>query len=118
MSVVCEIESQSDPGIARKLKNVLRNLNPLEEQGRIVGFLKNADDAQKLNGLVEDIRDAIMDYLVCTSNPILTSHLMFTPDFITTRYLCQWPSVDCESYSLMIRVCVVTWNRKQWTSAS
>lgn len=85
--MLCKIETQSDPGIARKLEIVLRNLNPLEEQGGIVGFLKNANDAQKLKGLVEDIRDAIMDYLVCTSNPILTSHLMFTPDFITTRYL-------------------------------
>lgn len=85
--MLCKIETQSDPGIARKLEIVLQNLNPLEEQGGIAGFLKNANDAQKLKDLVEDIRDAIMDYLVCTSNPILTSHLMFTPDFITTRYL-------------------------------
>ena len=52
-----------------------------------MGFLKNTDDAQKLNDLVEDIRDAMMDYLVCTSNPVLTSHLMFAPGLITTRYL-------------------------------
>jgi len=30
-------------------------------------FLSNVDNAQKLNDLVDDIREAMMDYQVCTS---------------------------------------------------
>ena len=36
-------------------------------QKDIVGFLNNADNAQKLNDLVDDIREAVMDYQVRTS---------------------------------------------------
>ena len=34
------------------------------EQGKVAGFLKNVIDAEKLNGLAENIRDAMMDYQV------------------------------------------------------
>jgi len=37
----------------------------LAEQGKIEGFYKNVDNAGKLGGLVEDIRDAMMEYQVC-----------------------------------------------------
>ena len=33
----------------------------------IVQFLNNAENAQKLNGLVDDIREAVVDYQVRTS---------------------------------------------------
>ena len=36
-------------------------------QKDIVGFLNNADNAQRLNDSVEDIREAVMDYQVRTS---------------------------------------------------
>ena len=36
-------------------------------QKDIVGFLNNADNTQKLNDLVDDIREAVMDYQVRTS---------------------------------------------------
>jgi hypothetical protein len=55
-------------GVARKLEDVRRSLTPLAEQGKAVGFLTNAENAQKINGLVEDIRDAMMDYQVWGSN--------------------------------------------------
>lgn len=35
------------------------------EQGKAEGFFNNVKNADKLGGLVEDIRDAMMDYQVC-----------------------------------------------------
>ena len=37
----------------------------LGEQGKAEGFFNNVENADKLGGLVEDVRDAIMDYQVC-----------------------------------------------------
>ena len=52
-------------GIGRKLQDVRRDLSPLEEQGKVEGFFNNVENAGKLGGLVEDIRDTIMEYQVC-----------------------------------------------------
>ena len=74
--------------MARKLKHILQDLIPLTEQGRIKGFLSNARNADKLGGLLEDTRDAMMEYQVCTPLNYLGSQpLMFEPDFIAARYL-------------------------------
>ena len=48
----------------RKLKDVGRELVPLERQGKVEGFFNNAENAGKLSSLVEDIRDAMMEYQV------------------------------------------------------
>ena len=37
----------------------------MAEQGKAKGFFNNVDNADKLGGLVEDIRDVMMDYQVC-----------------------------------------------------
>ena len=55
-------------GIVRKLENVLRELEPLAEQSKVAGFFSNVKDADKLVGLAEDIRDAMMDYQVRPQN--------------------------------------------------
>ena len=47
------------------MQGVLRDLNPLEEEGKVEGFFNNAENAGKLGDLVEDIRDVMMDYQVC-----------------------------------------------------
>jgi hypothetical protein len=52
-------------GIGRKLEGVRRDLAPLEAQGDVEGFFNNVKNADKLEGLIEDIRDAIMEYQVC-----------------------------------------------------
>ena len=49
-------------GIARKLKNIHQDLTQLAEQGGVEGFFNNVENADKLCGLVEDIRDAMMEY--------------------------------------------------------
>ena len=58
--------------IVRKLEDVLQELEPLVSQGKVEGFFNNVKNADKLGGLVEDIRDAVMDYQVrnqCGSLP-------------------------------------------------
>jgi len=42
----------------------------LVEQGRVEGFFNNVKNADKLGDLVEDIRDAVMDYQVRNQNEL------------------------------------------------
>jgi hypothetical protein len=42
----------------------------LAEQGKAEGFLNNVKNADKLGGLVEDIRDAMMEYQVRNQNKL------------------------------------------------
>ena len=51
--------------IARKLGDVHQDLASLAEQENITGFLTSAENVQRINGLVEDIREALLDYQVC-----------------------------------------------------
>ena len=51
-------------GIARSLQDIYRGLARLETQGKVEGFFKNVENADKLSGAVEDIRDAMMEYQV------------------------------------------------------
>ena len=82
--------------IGRKLNDVLEELKLLEKQGKIKGFFTNAENADKLTGLVEDIRDAVMDYQVCgQSNPIFPS-LRPISDFVAAGHLLQELSAYCE----------------------
>jgi len=52
------------------LEKVLTELEPLAEQGKVEGFFNNVKNADKLGGLVEDIRDAVMDYQVRDQNEL------------------------------------------------
>ena len=79
--------SSSHIGICRKLEGILRDLAPLEKQGKIEGFLSNAENATQLGGLVEGIRDAMMEYQVCPSNLSSPPRLISLSDFIATRDL-------------------------------
>jgi hypothetical protein len=55
----------SQTGIGRKLEDIRQDLALLGEQGKAKGFFNNVENAEKLGGLVEDVRDAMMDYQVC-----------------------------------------------------
>jgi hypothetical protein len=74
-------------GIGRELEEVRKALDLMGTQKNIAKFLNNAENAQKVNGLVDDIHDALMNYQVCTSNNSLPICLTIKLDFITTRYL-------------------------------
>ena len=56
------------------------------ERGKIAGFLNNAKDADILSGLAEDIRDAMMDYQVCTR---AMSVLTLTMSKLVQRLRCS-----------------------------
>ena len=45
--------------------DILEKLEPLSEQGGLLRFLRNEDHAGLLNGFVQDITRALMDYQVC-----------------------------------------------------
>jgi len=47
------------------LQGVCGELALLGEQGTVEGFFNNVENADKLSSLVEDIRDAAMEYQVC-----------------------------------------------------
>ena len=63
--------TRSDTGITRKLKDICRELTLPAKQGKVLEFLTNTENAQKINGLVEDICEALMKYWVCMSNCLL-----------------------------------------------
>ena len=52
-------------GIARNLKETGQAMRSMATHSDLMGFLSNPENAQKLNGLVEDIRYALMEYHVC-----------------------------------------------------
>ena len=87
--------------ITRKLEEVHQDLTLLAEQERAKGFFYNVENADKLGGLVEDIRDAMMEYQVRMQNCSFPPRLTFTPDFVATRYLQQELSAHCESCLLI-----------------
>ena len=66
----------SHTGVGRKLQDVRQDLALLKEQGKVEGFFTNVKNADMLSGLVEDIRDAMIDYQVCVSDPPFLSCLI------------------------------------------
>jgi hypothetical protein len=52
--------------VGSKLDDILKDLIPLAQRGKVTRFLNNAEDVEKLSGMVEDIRDAMMEYQVCS----------------------------------------------------
>ena len=71
------------------MEEVYRDLTLLSEQGKVQGFFNNIKNADKLGGLVEDIRDAMMNYQVCISHCSFQLCLMLALDFVATRYIRQ-----------------------------
>jgi len=63
-------------GITRRLEDVRQALEPMTTQKDIAQFLNNTENAQKLNDLVDDIREAVMDYQV----RIIRGHVLTASD--------------------------------------
>ena len=72
--------------IARKLEDVFQSLTPPEDQGKVLEFLTNAENAQRINGLVEDVCEALMEYQVCRLDYSSPLCLTFMLDIFTKRY--------------------------------
>ena len=76
--------------MSRKLETVRRGLDLLAEQGKVEGFFKNVGNANQLSGLLEDVRDAMIEYQVrIPPNHMSLQYLMFESDFIATGYIRQ-----------------------------
>ena len=58
------VKARSDMEISRKLDDICQNLALPTEQEKAVEFLTNNESAQRINRLVEDIHEALMDYKV------------------------------------------------------
>ena len=73
----------------RKLERARQDPALLEEQGKVEDFLNNVRNTDKLGSMLEDIRDAIIEYQVRVSfNQLsLPLSLMPNPDFVAARYL-------------------------------
>ena len=71
------------------MQGVLQDLAPLEEQGEIEGFFNNTENAGKLGGLVENIRDAMIEYQVRAPSYLFLPYLTFVQDCAATRHLRQ-----------------------------
>ena len=54
--------------MSRKLETVHQDLTQLAEQGKVEAFLKNVGNTGKLGDLLEDVRDAMIEYQVCISS--------------------------------------------------
>jgi len=75
-------------GIGRKLQDIHQDLALLEEQGKVKGFFNNVKNVDKLSGLAENIRGAMIDYQVCGLNaPFLSCLTSFLIDIVATRYV-------------------------------
>jgi hypothetical protein len=57
------------------LEDVRRDLALLEAQGNVEGFFSNTENVDKLSGLLEDIRDGMLEYQVCSPRPTCAPHL-------------------------------------------
>ena len=57
--------------VTRKLQAVHQALGLVAKQGNIEGFFRNLENVDRFSGLVEDIRDAMMEYQVCLNGASL-----------------------------------------------
>ena len=55
-------------GISRKLEDIHQSLTIPTEEGQALEFLVNTENVRKINDLVEDICEALLEYQVCMSN--------------------------------------------------
>jgi hypothetical protein len=74
-------------GVARELKGVVKELDSITIKKDLAQFLSDTENAQKLNGLVRDIRDALIGYQVCTPKLLALVSSNNASDLIPTRYL-------------------------------
>jgi len=83
-------------------------MDSMTTQKDLTLFLKKPENAQKVNGLVQDIRYALMDYQVCSPGRLCLIVVNMRSDFGTTRHLQRELSEDRESHSITAPPFVVT----------
>ena len=76
-------------GVARKLEDVCQGLTLPVGQEEVVRFLANNENIKRINGLIEDVHEALMGYQVCMPNY----------SFSTMSYVCS--RLHCNKISMM-----------------
>ena len=74
--------------IVKKLEDVRQTLDVIAAQTNVSQFLDNAENAQKLNDLMDDICEAMMDYQVRISK-----ELALVPSNFCLRLPCNGISI-------------------------
>jgi hypothetical protein len=97
--------------VTRKLKVAGQALDSIIIKKDLAQFLNGIESGQKLNDLVEDIRDALMGYQVCTPKPLVLVASNNVPGLVTARFLQQELPNDCRSCSPTTWWHIVTCNR-------
>ena len=82
-------------GIARKLEGICQSLTLPMEERQVLEFLTNTENAWKINDLVEDVHEVLMEYQVCVSN-----YLSCTLSDICVRLHCNKISTEMVVNSL------------------
>lgn len=82
--------------IARKLEHIHQSLSLLTEQEEAVKLLV-IENAQKINGLVEDICEALLEYQVCIVN-----HSLPTESEVWTRLHFKRTSIKMVVRTLLV----------------
>ena len=93
--------------VARRLEDVRQALDPMTTQKDIAQFLSDTENAQKLNDLVDDVREAVMDYQVRTSEGLALSVSNIRTDLLTAGHLQQRKSVNRKLLTLTTCTSVV-----------
>ena len=70
--------------IGRKLEDICQSLTLLVEQGDAMRFQANSENMQRINGLLEDLHEALMGYQVS-----IPDHLFSTISYICARLHCK-----------------------------
>ena len=76
-------------GVSRKLKVASQAMDSMMAREDLVDFLNNPENSLRLNGLVEDVRCALMDYQVCTSKrlTLTVSDILLRPHYNETSVM-------------------------------
>ena len=84
-------------GVVRKLEGIGQAMHSITTRSDLAEFLHRPENAQKFNGLIEDIRHALMGYHVRVPNDLLSFFLTSASDIVTKGYLQGELPEDCES---------------------
>jgi len=94
-------------GTTRNVESIRQALDPMATQNDIAQFLSNTENAQKLNDLVDDIREAVIDYQVRASEGLVLGLSNTRTDLLTAGHVQQHPSTDRKPLILTLRPFVV-----------
>ena len=82
-------------GIARKLEGICQSLTLPVEGRQVLEFLTNTENTWRINDLVGDVHEVLMEYQVCVSN-----YLSCTLSDICVRLHCNKISTETVVNSL------------------